>query len=296
MDKSISSQARSSRVAILLAGLVTVSAVFVMAIPAPVAQYFRYFSIVDPSGGGYTQPRGISNASVIVGAFGSNSHGFVLKNGVFTELIGPGGTYAIPTGINASGEMTGAFGTSSTNPQGFILSGGTYTTIDVPGADVTEPNAINDVGMVVGQYFDQNSNSGNLQGFLYSGGTFTTLNFPGAVSTGARGINNAGQIVGFYTDASETNHAFIYSAGIYQNLFSSTCKSSAALGINNLGSIVGYCNNQAFVYSYSTHKYIFFSDPAGFPLPFGINDSGRVTGQVSLQDGSIDGFLAVPLQ
>lgn len=288
MGKSISSGARSSRVAILLAGLVIVSAVFVMAVPAPVAQYFRYFSIVDPSGGGYTQPRGINNAGVIVGAFGSNSHGFVLQNGVFTELLGPDGSTAIPFGINSSNQMVG-----TESGGGFFYSGGTFTTIAVPGAQGTEPNSINDSGIIVGQYFPQ---TGNLQGFIYSGGAYATISFPGAASTGAKGINNAGQIVGFYTDSSGTNHAFIYSAGVYQNLFSSICYSSAALGINNLGAIVGYCNNQVFVYSYSTHKYIFFSDPAGFPLSFGINDSGRVTGQYSLQNGNINGFLAVPLQ
>jgi len=288
MDKSIPSKARSIHVAILLGGLVILSAVFVVAIPKPAAQYFRYFSIIDPSGGGYTQPRGINNAGVIVGAFGSNSHGFVLKNGVFTELIGPDGSTAIPFGINSSNQMVG-----TDSAGGFLYSGGTFTTIAVPGAQGTEPISINDSGVIVGQYFPQ---TGSLQGFTYSGGAYATIAFPGAASTGARGINNAGQIVGFYTDSDGTNHAFIYSGGVFQNLFGSKCTSSAALGINNLGSIVGYCNNQAFVYSYSTHKYTFFSDPAGFPLPFGINDSGRVTGQVSVQDGSIDGFLAVPIQ
>ncbi len=176
---------------------------------------------------------------------------------------------------------------------GFFYSGGTFTTIAVPGAQGTEPNSINDSGIIVGQYFPQ---TGNLQGFIYSGGAYATISFPGAASTGAKGINNAGQIVGFYTDSSGTNHAFIYSGGVFQNLFGPTCKSSVAYGINNLGSIVGYCGSRAYVYSYPNHSYIFLTEPGGPALPFGINDTGRVTGQYDLQNGNINGFLAVPLQ
>jgi probable HAF family extracellular repeat protein len=299
VDKSISTQARSRRVAILLVGLIMMSAAFVAAVAAPAAQYFRYFKIVAP-GANTTAPRGINNAGQIVGGDTSNG-GFLLKNGVFTSINIPG-TCTAPAGINSQGQIVGYFDASdcTENPQGFIYSGGAFTTINVPGALATEPNGINDSGTIVGQFFPQ---TGALQGFIYSSGTYTTLSFPGAASTGARGINNTGQIAGFYTDASGANHAFIYTGGTFHNLFASECQSSVAYGINSFAQIVGYCDGRAYVYSFATHAYVFFKDPDGFgsgsygTLPFGINDSGRVAGYYAADNsGDLNGFLAVPIQ
>lgn len=296
MNKSISSKARSSRVAVLVAGLVIVAAVLVTAIPTPAAQYFRFYNILVP-GASVTEPLGINDAGMIVGA--ANEEGFLLQNGKFTVIAEPDSDTAA-FGINASGQVVGYYdaNSGSDNPQGFLYSGGTFTTINVPGAFLTEASGINDSGTIVGSYRDENSNSGNQQGFLYSGGTFTTLNFPGAVSTYPWGINNAGRVVGFYFDASGASHAFMYSTGFFANLTGPGCKNSVAYGINNNGSIVGNCNNgeQAFVYSYISHSFIFFTYPGYYTIPLAINDSGRVVGYYVVNFDVLNGFLAVPLQ
>jgi probable HAF family extracellular repeat protein len=287
---------RSSRVAILLAGLVIVAAVLVAAIPTPAAQYFRYFSIVYP-GASITELNGINNSGAIVGD--TIQGGFLLQNGKFTSISIPG-AHAGASGINSSGQIVGSYDANSggSNPQGYLYSGGTFTTIDVPGALETVLNGINDSGTIVGWYVDENSNSGSAQGLTYSGGTFTTLNFPEAVSTYTWGINNAGQIVGFYLDSSNVSHAFVYSGGVFAELVGMGCKNSQAYGINNHGSIVGSCNNgtEAFVYSYSNHSFMFFNYPGYYSEPFAINDSGRVVGYYVLGFDTFNGFLAVPLQ
>lgn len=282
MKPQRSGNSRQRLSAFLVGFAVLACALLGVTISAPASQYFRFFNLVYP-GASETQPRGINNAGAIVGY-----PGFVWQNGAFTVFNGPDGSPAVPTGINSLNQIVG-----TDDSGGFLYSNGTFTTINVPGASGTEPNSINQSGMIVGQYFPQ---TGSLQGFIYSAGTYTTINFPGALSTGARGINDVGQIVGFYTDATGTNHAFIYSGGTFQTLFGSTCQSSVAYGINNLGQIVGYCDSRAYVYNYANHSYMFFGDPDGPALPFGINDSGRVTGQYGLDNGDINGFLAVPIQ
>jgi probable HAF family extracellular repeat protein len=284
----------SSRFAILLGGLIVASvALFVVAVPAPAAQYFRYFSIIYP-GANNTAALGINRAGVVVGAHADPGIGFVWQQGTFTTVLPPGASESSATGINTIGQIVGYYA-DSTGYHGFLFSAGNYSILDVPGAQTTYPSGINDSGAAVGQYASQTSNSGNWQGFLDVGGTFTSLNYPGALFTIARGINNSGQIVGFYSDTNEVNHAFIYNDGAFEKLFNSACQSSAAFGINSQSLIVGYCDDHAFVYNYSDHSYFLFNDPNGAAVAFAINDSGRVVGQYAANVAG-NGFLAVPIE
>jgi probable HAF family extracellular repeat protein len=113
---------------------------------------------------GYTAANGINNAGQVVGdyetMYGSDNHGFLYQNGVFTTIddpdAGPQGTSA--QGINDNGVIVGFFTDASNKQHGFIDNDGVFTTIDNPlGVNGTSLNGINDAGEVVGYYTDANN-------------------------------------------------------------------------------------------------------------------------------------------
>ena len=173
-------------------------------------------TIIDfPSADG-TGAWGISASGTIVGWWYVTDsdgnlvfeHGFILKDGVFSEVIFPG-PYITQLGqINARGDIIGT-GIDTTNGigHGFVYSHGVFTELLTPPPAIGEaPMGINDKGVMVGQYLDQDY---NLHGFLKAGSAYTTMDYPGAAGTGVNAINNAGQMVGAYLDGDYNWHGYL---------------------------------------------------------------------------------------
>jgi probable HAF family extracellular repeat protein len=258
---------------------------------------FSFVTLVAP-GASLTQPLGISNSGVVVGAYTKvSNNGFVLRNGNFATVNVPNSSTAV-YGINSSAKLVGYYDADNggASSQGFVFGNGKLETLNLPGAVATEASGINDASMVVG--FGFVANVGSYEGFLYNGGVFTTLNFPGAAGTLARGINNHGQIVGSYYNNVPNDYSFLYSDGAFRELAVPGCSQSAAFGINNHGDVVGMCENTdgAISFLYKDGAFSFLEFPgATNTQAFGINDDDEIVGYYTTPGtADIYGFLATP--
>ncbi len=128
------------------------------------------------------------------------AHGFLWKNGEFSQVDYPGSASTTILGINASGDFVGVwYDDTAAVSHAFVFSKGRFISFDAPfpGTITTQPNDINALGHIVGTYIDS---GGGTHGFLAVGETFTSIDYPGATTTSAWGINAAGQIVGNHID------------------------------------------------------------------------------------------------
>ena len=112
---------------------------------------------IDFPGAAQTRPNGVSPTGDIVGFYSPKpglTRGFLLSEGVFSDIFVPGSSQTTPSGINARGEIVG-FYTDATGTHGFLLNKkGTFSAIDVPGALRSLVNDINEHGDMVGSYVD----------------------------------------------------------------------------------------------------------------------------------------------
>jgi len=102
-------------------------------------------------------PLGLNNSGDIVGYYtdanGFTTHGFVLRNGVFTTVDKPGANSTLLRGLNDHGEIVGSY--FDGNFHGFLLRGDAFTPLDVPVGVATDPWGMNNGGQVVGDYLVQ---------------------------------------------------------------------------------------------------------------------------------------------
>jgi uncharacterized membrane protein len=165
------------------------------------------FTTVDVPGAALTQPLGINNQGVIVGAYieavpGSDPYAyyetgrlrrFMMRRGKVTPIDFPGGLGTKVSGINDRGQMVGYYDTEDAR-RGFTLRNGRFTKIDLPGSLFTLPSGNDNRGRIVGGYLDPNGVNG--RGFLWENGRYTTIVAPGErTDTIAFDINDRGDIV-----------------------------------------------------------------------------------------------------
>jgi probable HAF family extracellular repeat protein len=267
---------------------------------------YTFQIINDPSGTTGIQGGGINSRGDVVGRFSDDNyavHGFLRSPaGNYTNFDAPNGvgnTFA--NGINDRGQIVGSFGDlSDLGFHGFLRSrDGEYTNFDDPnGVGSTFANGINNQGKIVGYYVVYSSQGfGTQHGFLRSDGQYTNIDYPNAVGSGAQGMNDRGQIVGFYVinpNSQFGEHGFLLSGGQYTTLDDPNAVLGAiATGINDRGQIVGYyfdANDFAHGFLLSDGQYTTVDVPnSPDTLPFGINDSGKISGQ---SDFGV--FLATP--
>ncbi|MFL6546729.1 MAG: hypothetical protein ACJ8LM_16325 [Candidatus Udaeobacter sp.] len=114
-------------------------------------------SLIDVANSFFTEANGINNAGDIVGAYGDlasgNRHGFLLRQGVFSDVLYPESLFTEASGINDLGDIVGDYTDSQSGVHGFVLSNSTYSTLDFPGANFTVALGINDSGSIVGLYW-----------------------------------------------------------------------------------------------------------------------------------------------
>jgi hypothetical protein len=110
----------------------TVSIVF-----SVIASAQAYTTVDVPGAVATTLNGGPNPEGTNIGSYTGTSgvtHGFVLKDGVFTTIDPPGSTSTTPNWISPQGTIVGGYNDASGVPHGFILEGGQYTTVDFPGA------------------------------------------------------------------------------------------------------------------------------------------------------------------
>jgi probable HAF family extracellular repeat protein len=171
-------------------------------------------------GANYSHASGINNMEQIVGVKtlpDNETHAFLYKNALTTDLGTLGGDFSEANGINNRGEIVGISNISS---QGgavhpFLYSHGLMHDLGTLGGSVASANAINDVGEIVGD----STTTSNLEmhPFLYSHGRMHDLgtlggsySWTGGNPSYASAINNRGQVVGQTTTADGSFHAFLY--------------------------------------------------------------------------------------
>jgi uncharacterized membrane protein len=187
----------------------------------------------DPPGSVFTNAVGLNDRGDIVGRYcalapcavlgsGHGSfRGFLLHDGVFTDIEVPGAIETTAFKSNARGQIVGGFQTSDLKEQIFLLSHGEFTAFAPPdGQPVSLDNGgINEHGDIVGSYCDTAIPCGIMltgtHGFLVHAGAFTTVDITGSLgltvtATSIAGVNAVGEIVGSYSDGNHY-HGFVLS-------------------------------------------------------------------------------------
>ena len=246
---------------------------------APLALAQGTYTKIDVQGSLETQAFAIDTAGDIVGLYfdTAGGHGFLLSNGVYSNLDDPGAQLTIPSRINDKGQIVGY----TDQNQGFLYDVQThiFTALSFPNSTATEPDAINNAGIIGGLV----ELSGKYYGFVLSGQTYRIVAVPGAYSsfiigitqsneliieaakrggpsitfslangkysripiplkgTGqADGTNPAGSaFVGSYAPSS-TTEGFQYQNKVLTTLVFPGAVSTTALGVNSEGTVVGY--------------------------------------------------------
>jgi probable HAF family extracellular repeat protein len=211
------------------------------------------------------------------------------------DAVSANGTAVIATSPVASPNTVDGYYLYNVNSQSL-----TALPLNAPGAvpGTTFYNDVNDSGQLVGGY--QTAGGGSAY-FLLSAGVFT--NEPGPVSgfTEANGINNAGQIVGVFEVASSHEQGYLLSGGTYTTVDEGPTATTTTYpqAINNSGQIVGIyaplAGQPADAFEDTGGTFTTFALGSTFTVPFGINDSGGITGSYSDDPNEIinNGFVDI---
>jgi hypothetical protein len=162
-----------------------------------------------PGANNFTQVNGVSDTGVIFGHFRDAAlifHGFLLEDGVFTQLDAPGAFSTFPFYINTRGDIAGEYNERRGEiGHGYVLPhDGGWIRIDAPDAPPNSTLAIgiNDRRVVLGYYRQPD---GQLRTFVVgvddvaSPDAYTFITLPGTGGT-PETQNNAGIFVGFFSD------------------------------------------------------------------------------------------------
>ena len=126
------------------------------------------FTIIRIANGQDAFANAVNDGGVIVGSVflknQSDSHGWVLKNGVihlvdFPHEVGFGGTSLHD--ISNTGEIVGSVWTGPDTQAAFLLANGIFKTINVPNARLTEANGINASNVITGHAVVVDPKTGN---------------------------------------------------------------------------------------------------------------------------------------
>jgi len=143
-----------------------------------------------------TEARGINARGDIVGSYtdaNDVTHGFLLRDGVFSSIDVPGGAVTIGArGINARGDIVGHFLDANSAGHGYLLQGGQFKQIDYPGASATFVFGINNAGDLTGSHLDA---TGNESGFILKDRVLRNVHVPRSLSTAVFGAQDNGRVL-----------------------------------------------------------------------------------------------------
>jgi probable HAF family extracellular repeat protein len=168
--------------------------------------------------------------------------GFLLEDGVLTDLGTLGGHGSSAEAINSLGIVVGQAWTDMGQNHAYRWEEGEMVDLGTLGGRDSRATDINDLDQIVGGA--QSTTSPELA-VLWEDGEMIELGTLGGNQSNANGINNLGQIIGFSTDEIHHAHAFFWEEGVMYNLLSLIPPDQGwggranAHGINNAGQIVG---------------------------------------------------------
>jgi uncharacterized membrane protein len=116
-----------------------------------------------PGAQGGTFPNSINNQGVVVGTYHLQEddvdHGFMWKNGVFTNIAFPGAGSTTPKKIGDAGDIVGTYVDAKIISHGFAFDKGRFSAIDPPGSLSTHIFALNNFDNVLGVFSTSTGNT-----------------------------------------------------------------------------------------------------------------------------------------
>ena len=184
---------------------VTALAICLSAFCSVVAEASAAFTTIAYPDAVSTFVYGINPAGDIVGAYvdtAGRRHGFVLRNGEFSDFDWPGSTWTEGWGINPQGEIVGQYGwfeNGFNTIHGFLLRDGILSPMDAPGQPNTMLVKISPTGTIVGCYHVGTPTGATILDSMYG----FIWNAEGVASHPTNrsmdnGVNPAGDVVGIY--------------------------------------------------------------------------------------------------
>jgi len=256
------------------------------------------FTSVDVPGATATICLDINNAGAVIGYYTDPSgaeHGFLLRDGAFSNINFAYDTSTYPWGINDLGQIVGwGFDFDEGGPQGFMVSGGKVTIVDDPDGYNTNLFSITNSGVIVGSY----STGTAYVGFTDSGGTFTNIDAPDADGTEVYGINRQGWLVGVALNREGVPRGFLDKDGEFTGLSFPGAQATVAYRINDKGEVAGQYEGQSGVingYVWGAGVFTTVTFPSSIQTTVdGLNNAGTLVGAYLDTSGVAHGFIATP--
>jgi len=275
------------------------------------ASDYRFISI-DVPGSSFTAAAGINARGDIVGRYLDSdglSHGFLMRNGMFSTIDFPNASFTAVRAINARGDMVGRMELADGVDHAFLLHDRQFTQIDFPGASATIGRGLNNAGDVTGNYTDDMDNE---IAFVFQNGRFQSIDVDPCSGDVWMAMDDGRVLVGDNcTNPTNALHGFIYEQGKFHSIdFPGTAgRCTAIRWINEREEIVGlfaYVATTDECYDPTTSYHGFLLEQGtytaiNFPgavstQAFSINDDGQIVGQYTDKNGVVHGFKAVPKQ
>lgn len=282
--------------------------------------HYKFTTIDYPGFATFTGPIGINDKGDLSGFFNDQSgamHGYVWKNGKFTQIDFPGSASTWVDAMTKKGELAGTYFDTSGIQHGYIYKDGKFKALNHPDAVPTQGVRFefgyglgtaafqtSDVEQVVGEYADKNANS---HSWLYSDGKFSSFDPPGANpapggGSSAMAVNDSLEIVGKYIGfAPPYVHSYYLKKGRYKMIDHPSAGGyygTQANGINDRGDIVGVYSDalnhmHGFVLRDGCYSTLDFPGAVGTELHY-LNNKGEITGSYFDELGIGHGFVASP--
>lgn len=232
---------------------------------------------IDPGHSG-SWPTGINDGNEVIGghAVGNETHGFVWRAGVVTDLgTLAGGDYSLAEAINRAGDIVGDSGTYTAPGRihAVLWHGTTMHDLGSLGGN-SFANAINDSGVIVGSSELQPSGA-QFRAVRWQQGIMRVLpTLPGSYYDTATLLNTVGDAAGYSVLSSGTQHATLWTNGTIQDL-----GPGRAVALNAFGQVLVQgvdAQGRAYPFLWDHGRKITF--PATVTTATALNDSGQVAG------------------